>query len=322
MLLLVLPWFIAIMSRTGEAFFAESAGQDLWGKVFHSAEGHGAPPGFYFVLFWLTFWPAAPLAAVAAPAIWRHRRESATRFLLAWVVPSWIVFELVITKLPHYVLPLYPAIAILVAREIDRGELSANPHLVRNTVAWPVFTALLPVLGGRRARLHARPVRLGGVAVRGLRDDLRLLCVAALRCRGGRALAGAGDDRRAIPGDRALRRCGAADAADLPSQMLADFLKGSGCEDPVIAAVGYHEPSLVFLVGTHTRLVDAAQAAEILRGGACRFALIDSRQERLFAQRAELIGLRYSLRGRLDNAFNINGGRAISIAVYGSGRDP
>ena len=72
----------------------------------------------------MTFWPAAPLAAVAAPAVWRHRREPPLRFLLAWVVPCWIVFELVVTKLPHYVLPLYPAIAILIAREIERRALS------------------------------------------------------------------------------------------------------------------------------------------------------------------------------------------------------
>ena len=30
-------------------------------------------------------------------------------------MPAWIAFELVITKLPHYVLPLYPALAILIA---------------------------------------------------------------------------------------------------------------------------------------------------------------------------------------------------------------
>jgi 4-amino-4-deoxy-L-arabinose transferase-like glycosyltransferase len=37
-------------------------------------------------------------------------------FLLCWIVPSWIVFELVSTKLPHYTMPLYPAIALLTAR--------------------------------------------------------------------------------------------------------------------------------------------------------------------------------------------------------------
>src|SRR5206468_1728388 len=67
---LVLPWFIAIMSRSGDRFFAESIGQDLAAKLFQGQESHGAPPGLYFALFWVTFWPAAPLAALAAPAVW------------------------------------------------------------------------------------------------------------------------------------------------------------------------------------------------------------------------------------------------------------
>ena len=87
---------------------------------------------------------------------------------------------------------------------------------------------------------------------------------------------------------------------------------------PIVAAAGYHEPSLVFLLGTHTRLVDGARAADVLRGPGCRYALIESRHERAFAQRADAIGLRYSLVGRLDGAFNTNGGRGISIAVYRS----
>ena len=86
----------------------------------------------------------------------------------------------------------------------------------------------------------------------------------------------------------------------------------------MVAAAGYHEPSLVFLAGTRTRLVDGATAAEILRGGDCRLAIIESRQDRAFAQRAERNGLRYSLRGRVENSININGGRSISFAIYRS----
>ena len=78
------------------------------------------------MLFWLTFWPGAVLPALAAPAVWRARREPGARFLLAWLVPSWIVFEVVMTKLPHYVLPLYPAIAILIAGVLERGGLSTT----------------------------------------------------------------------------------------------------------------------------------------------------------------------------------------------------
>ena len=134
--LLVLPWFLAIIGRAGDAFFAESVGQDLLSKVFAGQESHGAPPGYYFVLFWFTFWPGATLAALATPAVWAARREPPTKFLLAWLVPSWLVLELVITKLPHYVLPLYPAIAILIAGVIEARLLSRKPVLVWGTIWW------------------------------------------------------------------------------------------------------------------------------------------------------------------------------------------
>ena len=73
------------------------------------------------LLFWVTFWPAAPLAGGRGAGGVAAAARAGARFLLAWLVPCWIVFELVMTKLPHYVLPLYPAIAILIAGVLDRG---------------------------------------------------------------------------------------------------------------------------------------------------------------------------------------------------------
>jgi 4-amino-4-deoxy-L-arabinose transferase-like glycosyltransferase len=315
-LLLVLPWFVAIMGRAGESFLQESVGQDLFAKIFRGQETHGAPPGYYLLLFWATFWPAAPLAAVAAPAVWRHRREPPLRFLLAWVVPCWIVFELVVTKLPHYVLPLYPAIAILIAREIERRELSNNPHLTRFTVMWPIFAAVIPAaavwlvlyMRGQFAWLAwptgAAGLILGFYAWRlydleGAERSLLRACLASILM----LVATLGV---AVPLMRPI----------FPSAALIDFVHNSDCPTPLVAAAGYHEPSLVFLLGTRTRLVDGSTAAEVLRGGECRYAIVESRQDRAFAQRAELIGLRYSLRGRLENSFNFNGGRPVSFAIY------
>ncbi len=317
-LILVLPWFVAIMARAGDSFLQESVGQDLLAKVFQGQETHGAPPGYYLLLFWLTFWPAAPLAAIAAPAVWRERREPATRFLLAWIVPSWIVFELVITKLPHYVLPLYPAIAILIARAIERRMLSTNPHLTRFAVMWPIFAAVLPAvvifgliyLRGQFGWL-AWPFA-AGAAIFGF-YAWRLYDIEGAERSFVRASIGAQFMLIAVLGVALpLMR------PVFPSRALAEMIGASGCRNPVVAAAGYHEPSLVFLAGTRTRLVDGATAAEILRGGDCRLAIIESRQDRAFAQRAERNGLRYSLRGRVDNSININGGRSISFTIYRS----
>jgi len=320
-LLLVLPWFVAIVTRAGDAFFVGSVGGDLMSKLSGSSEGHGALPLTYLVLFWLTFWPAAPLAALAAPAVWRARREPAVRFLLAWLVPSWIVFEVVPTKLPHYVLPLYPAIAILIAWAIEREALSAKRWIARITVHWPIFAAALPILAivavmvlQRQLGLLAWPFAAGAMifgffAWRLFDEDgpARSFLRAAVASQ----LASIAVFGASIPLLHPL----------FPAAALAEVVKPR-CERPRYASAGYHEPSLVFLFGTTTLLTDGQGAADFLGEGGCRFAFVDARQERSFARRAEAIWLRYAPGPRVDG-FNYNeGGRAITIAVYRSEAQP
>lgn len=316
--LLVLPWFLAIIQRSGESFFSESIGRDFLSKIATGQESHGAPPGFYLLLFWVTFFPGAMLTGPAVPAIWAARREPGAKFLLAWVLPSWIALELVMTKLPHYVLPIYPAIAILLAGFVDARTLSPKRWLTNGTIWW----FLIPLLGGlagllvlftvgRHFGLLVWPV-IGGAVVMGLlawrlyeadgpEHSLLRAALAALLL--SVALFGL-----VVP----------ALAPVFPSMALAKLLRESGCSEPLAASSGYHEPSLVFLAGTTTRLTDAAGAADFLSGGECRFAFIELRQERNFGQRADAIGLLYAPVSRIE-AFNIGTGKSAIIAVYRSG---
>ena len=285
-LALVLPWFVAIILRSGEGFFADSLGGDLLSKVTSPQESHGAPPGYYFVIFWLTFWPGAVLAGLAVMPVWRARREPAAQFLLAWIVPSWIVFELVITKLPHYVLPLYPAIAILIAGVLEQQMLSRKAWLMPGLSWWffaPVLLAVLAIVGSiiliRQLELVAWPFAAAG-AIFGLiawwmydegRAERSLLNAFAAAFFVSLTVYGI-----VLPALTPL----------FPSVELARALRSVECRQPLAAAAGYHEPSLVFMAGTSTLLTDASGAADFLAQGSCRFALIESRHERLFAQRA------------------------------------
>lgn len=317
LLVLVAPWFLAIVARSGESFFVQSVGRDLLAKVVTGQESHGAPPGYYALLFFATFWPAAPLALTAAPAIWAERREAGNRFLLAWIVPTWILFEIALTKLPHYVLPIYPAIAILIAQVIERHALSTNRHLVRATVWWPLVAAILPsvaiaVLIGLRWHLGAIawPFAVAGFlfslwawrlyAADGAEHAMLRAGMAAILVYV--AVLGA-----VIPLMRPL----------FPSPALARILAVAPCDNPRAASAGYHEPSLVFLAGTSTVLTDGAGAAEFLNGGQCRYAFVETRQERGFAQRAAALGFRYAL-VRHVQGFNINGMRQVNVTVYRS----
>jgi 4-amino-4-deoxy-L-arabinose transferase-like glycosyltransferase len=315
MLVLVLPWFVAIFWRAGNEFFADSVGGDMLSKLT-AQESHGAPPGTYLVLFWLTFWPGAPLAGMAAPAVWRARREPGAQFLLAWLVPSWIVFELVLTKLPHYVLPLYPAIAILTVGVLERNVLSRS--WLRRGAAWwfaiPALISVVAIVGA--VTLTRQPVFLAwpfvaaslifGLAAWWLYDDNRAersllnAVVAAIFLNA--ALFGA-----VIPALTPL----------FPSAEIARALRNVVCVGPKAAAAGFHEPSLVFMTGTSTLLTDGSGAADFLNQGACRFALVESRSERAFAQRAEAIGLRYDIATKIDG-YNFSQGKAISISIFRS----
>jgi 4-amino-4-deoxy-L-arabinose transferase-like glycosyltransferase len=314
-LVLVLPWFVAIVFRAGDQFFADSVGGDMLSKL-GAQESHGAPPGVYLLLFWVTFWPGAPLAAMAAPAVWRARREPGAQFLLAWLIPSWIVFEAVLTKLPHYVLPLYPAIAILTAGALERRVLSRS-WLMRGAAWWfaiPALGSIVAVIGAvmltRQPAFAAWPF-IAAALIFGLfawwlydnnhaeRSLLNAL-VAALML----AFAVYGV---VVPSLTPV----------FPSAEIARALRNVTCIGPKAASAGYHEPSLVFMTGTSTVLTDGSGAADFLRQGSCRFALVEQRSERSFAQRAEAIGLRYKVGSRIDG-YNFSQGRAISIAIYRS----
>ncbi|AEI03108.1 glycosyl transferase [Afipia carboxidovorans OM5] len=317
MLILIVPWFVAIYLKSGGSFFTNSVGGDMLSKVAAAQESHGAPPGLYFILFWVTFWPASTLAGVAAPAVWRARREPGAQFLLAWLVPTWIVFELIITKLPHYVLPLYPAIAILIVGALQSHALSRWSWIVRGAAWWFVFPAIVAV-GAIVLSISVlkQPVfaawpfgaaaMVFGLFAWWMYDD-------------------ANAERSVLNGALASLALSAcvfgivlpALTPLFPSVQIARALRNVECKGPLAAAAGYQEPSLVFMVGTQTLLTNGSGAADFLQQGSCRFALVESRDERAFAQRAEAIGLRYSIVKRIEG-YNISQGRDVSIAVFTS----
>ena len=321
-LAVVSPWLIAITLATNGAFFEASVGGDLLGKVFDGQEGHGAPPGTYLILFWATFWPFSLPAVLAIPWVWHRRRDPAVRLCLAWILPTWLVFELVMTKLPHYVMPTYPAIALLTAAAVADGFGRAGAALARWRV-WATWLGwMIPTLG-LTAGIAALP------AVMGLPLDYLAVLAAVI------GLVLAAWSLHALLGarwQRALVALAALAAVSYPlalgrvfpmleplwlsPRIAAAVSEAEHCPNPAVAAVGYHEPSLVFLLGTETRLVDdGAAAARHLLDAPCGLALVGAAAEEAF--RAELADAGGGAEvAAVVDGFNYNRGGDVVLTLF------
>jgi len=115
LVVMIAPWALAINAATEGRFFAEAVGGDMLAKVGAPQESHWGPPGYHLVLLFVLFWPAAALLGAGARQAFRERKNWRFFFLIAWTLPPWLLFELTATKLPHYTLPLYPALALAAA---------------------------------------------------------------------------------------------------------------------------------------------------------------------------------------------------------------
>ncbi len=317
-LLIALPWFVLIMIETKGGFLADSVGKDMLGKIGSGKEGHGAPPLTYFAAFWLTAWPMPPFAALVAPWAWSNRRSAPVLFLLAWLIPLWIMFEIVPTKLPHYVLPVYPAIAILIA--LGSGELyRADGGRWRRYVTWllPIIAGILLVAGAGLAVFAKIPpgwswfvfAPAGFVfsllAVRSGIDHVRRLVFAVAAALGlfigtfHGILVGGPGRMIALSPEMARAARGAATQT---------------CKNPALASTGYYEPSLVFLTRTDIVMGLGEVVGRFIASGPCRLAFVEARQEGQFRQQIQSIdGVRLisRIKGR-----NLNGGRALDIGVW------
>ena len=283
MLLLALPWLIAIGWISGGSFFTQAVGRDMLGKVASGQESHGAPPGVHLLVALGTFWPLSVLAPLAVVQAWKSRREPAIFFLIAWALPGWIVFEAVATKLPNYVLPFMPALAVLIALFLDSGTLGTARRGWRVSVAFIAVGALLVGFGLNIAFLiyqgYASWQGLVGAVVVACLGFMASRLLSAGRLRSGLAVTVAASGGLMLLGYVILLP--AARQLWLSDDLAEAVATVRRCDSPAISVVGYGEPSTVFRLGTTLLRTSAPVAAEAFRTHDCAVAIVaqDARDE-------------------------------------------
>jgi 4-amino-4-deoxy-L-arabinose transferase-like glycosyltransferase len=125
-----LPWYIAVGVETHWEFIKGFFLTHNLNRFSSPMEGHQGPIYYHLLTIMIAF---APWSIFLGPVVWYAFAElrgrstapdfssiSSSRFLACWIIVWLLVFSIAATKLPNYVLPIYPPLAILTSRFLIR----------------------------------------------------------------------------------------------------------------------------------------------------------------------------------------------------------
>jgi len=159
MLAVIALWGVPALMRTHGEFFAIGIGRHVIGRSFGAMEGHGGNSlgvyllllPFYFVTVFVSFFPWSIKLPSAAKKLWRSR-DKIDNYLLPGAAVIFVIFSLVKTKLPHYTLPAFPLLSLLLARHCVANErfwkrsaiVTACAYLAIGLIASPFAAQFFP----------------------------------------------------------------------------------------------------------------------------------------------------------------------------------
>lgn len=152
-------WGVPALLRTGGEFWNVGMGKHVIQRSVGVLEGHGgakwgtyvATLPLYFLTVFLSFFPWS-LRLVPLVRDLRARRASLgydEKFLITGVLLVFAVFTLVRTKLPHYTLPAFPLLSLLLAAAVTRT--AATPPLLRRLAFGMAAFAFMSSIAGSLA---------------------------------------------------------------------------------------------------------------------------------------------------------------------------
>jgi 4-amino-4-deoxy-L-arabinose transferase-like glycosyltransferase len=255
---LFLLWAVPANDATFGEFARQGIGHQVVERVLSPMEGHGGNRllslPYYLIVVLIGFAPWTLYLPGAASAVLGGRAGGprARALLLGWAAPVFVMFTLIATRLPHYLLPLWPALALAVGgtlaaeregrlderdrRWLRRGAWLFSPVALLEAAGlfavvwspplaglrWPCLALALVILGTALAALRRH---LGG----DLSQGARLLC-------GGTALSLAIAGVWALPAFDRVK----------PVPPVAAAIRVQTPPDTPLATFDFDEPSLVF----------------------------------------------------------------------------
>ena len=314
--LMIGPWAIAATVATDGEVWRQALNDNMVTRAL-SGDADWSLPGGHILMAPLLLFPATLMLPAALVTGFTRRSEPGVRFAVAWLIPSWLLFELAPDPQWHQTLPLYGAVTWLAAAALTRplGRVSrwAGTALAILGGVYVLGSALyaLSEFGGEASRAWATPtigLTLAAAAIGGflLYHRLGVTAVLASLILGVLAHASlAGLVRNLEPLWVSPR---------LEAAMIEHGLHPvEGRYRAPVAVVGYDQPSVMFLFGPAARATDAVEAARAVSDG--RPAVVEARHDAAFRAALSRLGGDSRAETRVTGVNYANGER-VELILY------
>jgi len=111
------PWYVAMYLRFGSTFLSEFLLAGNLGRFMAAEHTRSATPIYYLPIVVIGFLPWTAMLPGAIRSAWRRGHEAVIPLL--WAGLSLLFFSASQSKLPGYILPIFPALALLIAFDLD-----------------------------------------------------------------------------------------------------------------------------------------------------------------------------------------------------------
>ncbi len=179
-------WYYAQWLHYGQVFTSVGVVDQSLSRVWKSVEDHSGPPWYYLLEILKYTWPWLIFLPPSLRLTWENRNLSWAKLVLVWSVVYLVAISLMETKLPWYVFPIYPSLALACGGKLSEIENLPIPSSYRRF--WVAALAVMAVVA-TAAMIY---FRIGPES----KSDLQLVFVAVAACMALAAILVARGDRQ------------------------------------------------------------------------------------------------------------------------------
>jgi 4-amino-4-deoxy-L-arabinose transferase-like glycosyltransferase len=137
-------WYGAQWLHYGHNFVNKGMMNQSFSRIWTSVENHSGPPWYYLLEICKYTWPWLIFVPASLRFTWENRNLSWAKLVLVWLGVYLIAISVMGTKLPWYVFPIYPAIALMIGAKL--GQVENLPILTPLPKFWVVMLSLLALI--------------------------------------------------------------------------------------------------------------------------------------------------------------------------------